>query len=237
MHSVLPPRALVQTRLLISAALFLLLAIGRAVPAAEALPNDPRAVAAADATTEAEMKPYTEVIANAEVGFEMLPIPGGKYLMGSPDSEAGRKDDEGPQHEVEIKPFWMGKCEVTWNEYEVWMFNLDMQRRELTKVAATELEKGADAVTRPTKPYTDMTFGMGKEGFPAICMTQLAARTYCQWLSAKTGRYYRLPTEAEWEYACRAGTKTAYSWGDEQRRAGRLRLVLRQQRRFLSQGR
>ncbi|MGD9723029.1 MAG: formylglycine-generating enzyme family protein [Pirellulales bacterium] len=177
--------------------------------------KSPAQVQNATATTAAEMKPYTEVIANADVSFNMVPIPGGKFLMGSPDSEAGRNEDEGPQHEVEIKPFWMGKCEVTWDEYEVWMFSLDVQRRELFKAETTDLEKLADAVTRPTKPYTDMTFGMGKEGFPAICMTQLAARTYCEWLSAKTGRYYRLPTEAEWEYACRAGTQTAYSFGDD----------------------
>jgi formylglycine-generating enzyme required for sulfatase activity len=150
----------------------------------------------------------------------MVPIPGGKFTMGSPAGEPDHKADEAPQHEVEISPFWMGKCEVTWNEYEVWMFALDIQRRQVFHVDATDQEKKADAVTRPTKPYTDMTFGMGKDGFPAVCITQLAAKTYCKWLSAKTGRYYRLPTEAEWEYACRAGTTTAYSFGDDPAQLG-----------------
>ncbi|HTU24946.1 MAG TPA: formylglycine-generating enzyme family protein [Pirellulales bacterium] len=181
--------------------------------------KDPKKVENAAAKKQEEMKPYTDVIANADVTFDMVPIPGGKFVMGSPPGDPA-KPDEMPQHEVEISPFWMGKYEVTWNEYEVWTFALDIQRRKLLHGDMTDLEKVADAVTRPTKPYTDMTFGMGKDRFPAISMTQLAARTYCKWLSEKTGRYYRLPTEAEWEYACRAGTTTAYSYGDDPEKLG-----------------
>jgi formylglycine-generating enzyme required for sulfatase activity len=183
-------------------------------------PKSADGVKNAAASSVADMKPYTDVIAHTDVTFDMVPIPGGKFLMGSPEGEPGRKEDEGPQHETEIKPFWMGKHEVTWDEYEIWMFSLDVQRRELAKTEPSARDKLADAVTRPTKPYTDMTFGMGKERFPAICMTQHAAKGYCKWITAKTGRYYRLPTEAEWEYACRAGTTTAYSFGDDVAKLG-----------------
>ena len=161
------------------------------------------------------MKPYTQRIEGTEVEFDMVPIPGGEFLMGSPEAEEGHEEAEGPQHRVKLAPFWMGKCEVTWDEYDVWSFNLDIQRRKLAGIKASAYDTKADAVTRPTKPYTDMTFDMGHDDFPAICMTQLAAKMYCRWLSEKTGQYYRLPTEAEWEYACRAGTGTAYSFGDD----------------------
>lgn len=172
---------------------------------------------AAEADAEKEMKPYAETIVGTDAKFEMVPIPGGVFKLGSPDSEEGRRKDEGPQAEVKIEPFWMGKCEVTWNEFELWGLGLDKQRRDAKKDAASNVwNKTADALAIPTKPYSDMTFGMGKEGYPAICMTQFAAKMYCKWLTAKTGRYYRLPTEAEWEYACRAGTKGPYSFDAEE---------------------
>lgn len=178
---------------------------------------DPLPAPGSEAASEAEMKPYAEPIEHTPAKIEMVPIPGGKFLMGSPESEADRNDDEGPRHEVEISPFWMSKCEITWDAYEVWMSDLDIVRRQVFNVAPNTRDKLAEVfqLSRPTKPYTDMSFGMGKRGYPAICMSQHAARTFCQWLSAKTGRYYRLPTEAEWEYACRAGTTTAYSFGDD----------------------
>lgn len=172
-------------------------------------------VSDAKAATEQEMKPYTEPIPNAGAKFKMVPIPSGTFTLGSPAAEANRDADEGPQRQVRVEPFWMGQCEVTWDEYEAFMLCLDIKRREALGAEVTPREKIADALSRPTKPYTDMTFNMGKRQYPAICMTQLAARMYCRWLSEKTGRYYRLPTEGEWEYACRAGTTTAYHFGDD----------------------
>ena len=164
------------------------------------------------AVNERGMKPYTQEIPNTLVSFEMLPIKGGTFLMGSPSAEKGRRPDEGPQRKVKVSPFWMGKHEVTWDEYHKFMYyDKDKSTKDLVDETP---EYYLAVVSTPTKPYVNMDFGMGTGQHPAICMTHHAAVKYCEWLSAKTGQFYRLPTEAEWEYACRAGTATMFSWGN-----------------------
>ncbi|HYT87301.1 MAG TPA: SUMF1/EgtB/PvdO family nonheme iron enzyme [Gemmataceae bacterium] len=162
---------------------------------------------------KATHKNYTEELPN-KVKFDMVAIPGGSYLMGSPSGEPGRQPEEG-QHPVTIRPFWMGKCEVTWDEYDLYRKEAAVGKNEEND---KRLKANADAVTGPTPPYADETFGHcpdGRSGYPALCITHHAAMEYCHWLSKKTGKRYRLPTEAEWEWACRAGTMTPYSFGED----------------------
>ena len=172
-----------------------------------------RILAATEERQAADMHPYRTVIPGTEVAFEMVPVPAGAFEMGTPASEKGHKPDEAPQHRVQLDPFWMEKYEVTWDEYRLFMF-----ANQAGDTAHPD--PLVDAISRPTRPYMEMSFGMGINGYPAISMTQHAANKYCEWLSAKTGRFYRLPTEAEWEYACRAGTTTAYSFGDDPSQLG-----------------
>jgi formylglycine-generating enzyme required for sulfatase activity len=167
-------------------------------------------------TAEDQMKEYTETISKTGVKFDMVPIKGGEFLMGSPPSEVGRLEDEGPQHNVAVEPFWMGKFEVTWEEYEPFMITGVARNKDGSPESIPADALSVDVVSSPTTPYTEMSFGMGTDGYPAICMTQHAANKYCQWLSAQTGHYYRLPTEAEWEYACRAGTTGPFSCPEEE---------------------
>ena len=174
-----------------------------------------RIVAKSTEKSAADMKAYTNAIPGTDVPYVMLPIPGGEFKMGSPAGETGHKPDEGPQHRVKISPFWMGQNEVTWDQYLLFMYPDDEKNLREKHDHDAAVDATSDAITRPSKPYVDMSFGMGKSGYPAISMTQHAANKFCHWLSAKTGHFYRLPTEAEWEYACRAGTTTAYSFGDD----------------------
>lgn len=145
-------------------------------------------------------KAYTVTIPNTTVTYGMAPVPAGEFLMGS--AGPGAAPDEQPQRKVRVDAFWMQTHEVTWDSYLMFMFA--DQAREIEHPDAV-----VDALSRPTAPHLEMSFGRGNSGFPAISMTQYAANKYAQWLSAKTGEYYRLPTEAEWEYACRAGASTA----------------------------
>lgn len=176
-------------------------------------PNDGPAVE----TDQGWMIPYETVIPGTNVTFRMIPIPGGEYLMGSAATEAGRNDDEGPQRKVTVAPFWMGECEVTWAEYKLYMdLYRSLKEFESLRLRKVTEENQIDAVTAPTPLYEpDFTFEFGDDPQqPAVSMTQFAAKQYTKWLTAITSQQYRLPTEAEWEYACRAGSTTAFSFGD-----------------------
>lgn len=169
-------------------------------------------------TERGYMTEYKVTIPGTSVVFEMVPIPGGTFKMGSPEDEEGREDNEGPQFEVEVAPFWMGKFEVTWAEYRLYLalygIFKEFETRGDRKVTK---ENEIDSITAPTELYDpSYTFEHGEDPqLPAVTMTQYAARQYTKWMSGITGQFYRLPSEAEWEYACRAGTQTAYHFGDD----------------------
>ena len=174
-------------------------------------------------TNRGYMVPYKTKIPGSDVEFEMIPVPGGEFLLGSPKSEKGRSDNEGPQIKVKVKPFWIGKYEVTWKEYDEYM-ELDerFKKFEAAKLRLVTKKNEIDAVTAPSGLYEpDHTYEKGDgPNQPAVTMTQYAARQYTKWLSLTSGVFYRLPSGAEWEYACRAGTTTAYSFGDDPKKLG-----------------
>jgi len=130
---------------------------------------------------------------------EMVVIAAGRFFMGSPKDEKGRDSDEDPQHGVAVvKPFAMSRCEVTVAEFRAFVLETQYQ---------TDNEKKSCDWRSPGFEQ--------KENHPVVCVSWRDARAYAYWLSLKTGQKYRLPTEAEWEYAARAGTSTAYNFGDD----------------------
>jgi formylglycine-generating enzyme required for sulfatase activity len=126
---------------------------------------------------------FLGILPQPKIALEMIEIPAGEFMMGSPANEQNRDRAEGPQHRVKVPRFFMGRFEVT-----------EAQWRSLMDQAVL-FPKGAN--------------------FPAGSISWTSAQEFCRKLSTQTGRNYRLPSEAEWEYACRAGTTTSFGFGSE----------------------
>jgi len=160
---------------------------------------------------------FTEYIPGSGVSFEMVAIPGGTFKMGSAEDEPFRNENEGPVKEVTVNSMFMAKIEVSWDEYLTFFKQTGAEGN--TKNSYLKVDQGdVDAISGPTPPYGAPDQGWGKGKLPSMSMTHHAAEVYCEWLTKITGKTYRLPTEAEWEYAARGGTTTPYFFeGDPKR--------------------
>ena len=158
-----------------------------------------------------EFKDFVETVPGTIVSISMKAIPGGNFKMGSTKKEAFHKEDESPVRTVTLDRFFMAEVEVTWDQY--WAFyaqTMSEGRTAPEMVYDNNSRPDVDAISGPTPPFGLPDQGWGGGNRPAITMTHYAAETFCLWLSKKTGKKYRLPTEAEWEYAARGGVETPY---------------------------
>jgi len=164
-----------------------------------------------EATIVTEFTDFVEQIPGTTVSIRMKAIPGGTFNMGSSAKEDFHQPDESPVREVTVSPFFMAEIETTWDQYFAFLSQTMSQGRTPPEVIyAINSDPDVDAVSGPTPPYGDPAQGWGGGDRPAITMTHYAAETFCQWLSLQTGKKYRLPTEAEWEYAARGGSETPF---------------------------
>ena len=163
------------------------------------------------ATAVTSFENYTEQVPGTHITIDMIAIRGGTFKMGSNEKEPFHKEDEGPVRNVTVSPFFMSEVQVTWDQFWAFFLNTMSEGRTPPEVIyANNSRPDLDAVSGPTPPYGSPEQGWGGGNLPAITMTHYAAETFCQWLSFTTGKKYRLPTEAEWEYAARGGTETPY---------------------------
>jgi sulfatase modifying factor 1 len=174
-------------------------------------PREANAVAGESAPRHRAIEEHTN-----SLGMKLVLVPAGKFTMGSPVSQAQRTEFE-EEHEVEItRPFWMGACEVTVGQF----------RRFVTETGyKTSAEAGSKGCfgwnARTEKMELGSRYSWKDPGWeqtddhPVVNLSWNDAKAFCAWLSKQEGKPYRLPTEAEWEYACRAGTTTRYHSGDD----------------------
>lgn len=146
---------------------------------------------------------FRDTLSDRTLGPEMVVLPAGKFLMGSPKDEKGRNMSEGPQVEITIlKPFAVGKYELTWNEWEACV----------AKQGCKDNSRKGSSATPDPEWSGDASYGRGTR--PVINVSWEDAEAFVKWLSAETSETYRLLSEAEWEYAARAGSTGRFSWGD-----------------------
>ena len=188
--------------------------VARALESAEREAEERRAAAEAKRKREAEAKRKAEAERRraeerriAELMPEMVRIEAGCFQMGSPESETGRGDDE-RRHRVCVEAFSMGKHEVTRGQYAAFV-------RETGRAVgdACGTYEGGEWKKRTGRSWRSPGYGQ-EDTHPVVCVSHEEAVAYARWLSGETGLRYRLPTEAEWEYAARAGSTTAYPWGN-----------------------
>lgn len=154
---------------------------------------------------------FSETITDKDgnkVSFDMVLIPGGEFLMGSPESDPDRFKHEGSQVRVKLDPFYLCTTETTLELFMIYYEETVSNERDTERSA-----NDVDANSGATPVYGDIKMGYDIQ-HPAIGMTWLNAVTFCKWLSEKTGKTYVLPTEAQWEYACRSGSEMKFGVTD-----------------------
>ena len=160
---------------------------------------------------QTDFEPYTQNIEGTNVSFKMVPIKGATFMLGASKKDKKKEADELPQKQVEVSPFWMGVYEVTHKEFLLF-----------TDATSDKLADGSlnpEVISRPSSPYEDPSKGLEDDDLkPTVGLTQYGAISYCRWLYKRTGVFYRIPTEAEWELAAKAGTETPYFFGKKKKK-------------------